>query len=211
MGQRVALPVRTRHERSAGPPQASSHPLGGQAHCAVGAFMSAVPGGAPHEGATADARLALRVAQHLQRLHVATLATVGPDGPWAAAVFYAHDGWDLYFLSSPTSRHAVNLAHEARAAATIQADHADWPGIQGVQLEGTVQPLSGNAEARARDLYGQKFPLVGKLAQAPAAIVRALAKVRWYRLSTSRLYFIDNTRGFGHREELVLRVGAADT
>ena len=109
------------------------------------------------------------------------------------------------------ANYVARFQHEARAAATIQADHADWPGIQGVQLEGTVQPLSGNAEARARDLYGQKFPLVGKLAQAPAAIVRALAKVRWYRLSTSRLYFIDNTRGFGHREELVLRVGAADT
>ncbi len=166
--------------------------------------------GAPREGATAGAQLASRVAQHLHRLHVATLATVGPEGPWAAAVFYVHDGWDLYFLSSPTCRHALNLAHDARVAATIQADHADWPGIQGVQLEGTVQPLSGDAEARARALYGQKFPLVGKLAQAPAAIVRALAKVRWYRLGTSRLYFIDNSRGFGHREELVLRAGAAD-
>jgi len=166
--------------------------------------------GAPRKGATADAQLASRVAQHLQRLHVATLATVGPDGPWAAAVFYVHDGWDLYFLSSPTSRHALNLAHEARVAATIQADHADWPGIQGVQLEGTVRPLAGDGEARARDLYGQKFPLVGKLAQAPAAIVRALAKVHWYRLRTSRLFFIDNTRGFGHREELALGASAAD-
>lgn len=148
--------------------------------------------------------LGARVAAHLQRVHVATLATVGPDGPWAAAVFYVHDGWDLCFLSSPTSRHTLNLAHNAQVAVTIQADHADWPGIQGVQLEGTVQLLSAEAESRARDLYGQKFPVIGKLAQAPAAIVQALTKVRWYRVLTRRLLYVDNTRGFGHREELDL-------
>jgi uncharacterized protein YhbP (UPF0306 family) len=154
--------------------------------------------------------LSSRVRQHLQHLHVATLATAGPDGPWAAAVFYVHDGWDLYFLSAPTSRHALNLTHSAQVAVTIQADHADWPGIQGVQLEGTVETLQGDAETRARHLYGQKFPVVGKLAQAPAAIVKALTKVRWYRVTTRRLFFIDNTLGFGHREELDLRAGLAD-
>lgn len=154
--------------------------------------------------------LSSRVWQHLQHLHVATLATAGPDGPWAAAVFYVHDGWDLYFLSAPTSRHALNLAHNAQVAVTIQADHADWPGIQGVQLEGTVEILRGDAEARARHLYGQKFPVVGKLAQAPAVIVKALTKVCWYRVTTRRLLFIDNTLGFGHREELDLRADSAD-
>ena len=54
--------------------------------------------------------LAVRVAQHLQSHHVATLATTGAQGVWAAAVFYVHDGWALYFLSSPTSRHCANLA-----------------------------------------------------------------------------------------------------
>ena len=36
---------------------------------------------------------------------------------------------------------------------------------------------------------------------APAAIVLALARVRWYRLRISRLYFIDNQRGFGQRQQ----------
>ena len=148
--------------------------------------------------------LAARVAQHLQSCHVATLATTGAQGVWAAAVFYAHDGWDLYFLSSPTSRHCTNLAESDRIAATIQADHADWSGIKGVQLEGRVRELAGEAESRARHLYGEKFPVVGKLAQAPAAIVKALAKVRWYQIRPQRLFYIDNSLGFGHREELNL-------
>ncbi len=150
-----------------------------------------------------------RVQRHLQAHHVATLATSGAQGVWAAAVFYVHDGWDLYFLSAPGSRHCLNLADSAQVAVTIQGDHADWPGIQGVQLEGVVQELTGDAETRARRLYGQKFPLIGKLAQAPAVIVQALAKVRWYRVAPRRLLFIDNSLGFGHRDELDLSAPVA--
>ncbi|MBK9235341.1 MAG: pyridoxamine 5'-phosphate oxidase family protein [Rhodoferax sp.] len=148
--------------------------------------------------------LAERVQQHLRSHHVATLASSGVDGPWAAAVFYVHDGWDLYFLSSPTSRHCLNFTHNAQVAVTIQRDYDDWPGIKGVQLQGLVEELVGADEANARDQYGRKFPIVGKLAQAPAAIVKALAKVRWYRVRPQRLLYIDNTLGFGHREEVDL-------
>ncbi len=135
---------------------------------------------------------------------MATLASNGPEGIWAAAVFYVNDGCNLLFLSSPSSRHCANLAHSAQVAVTIQADYADWPGIKGVQMEGSVLELGGDAEQRARRLYGEKFPVVGKLAQAPAVIVQALAKVRWYRVEPRRLFFIDNALGFGHREELDL-------
>jgi uncharacterized protein YhbP (UPF0306 family) len=133
-----------------------------------------------------------------------TLATQGADGPWAAAVFYAADGHSLIFLSSPTSRHCVNLALDARCAATIQEDCRDWAQIKGIQLEGQVRELQGEEESRAQRLYGEKFPIVGPLANMPPAIVKALAKVRWFRLLPERMYFIDNSKGFGHREEIGL-------
>ncbi|HJW57815.1 MAG TPA: pyridoxamine 5'-phosphate oxidase family protein [Burkholderiaceae bacterium] len=143
------------------------------------------------------------VQRYLQEHHVATLATSGED-LWAAAVFYVSDGYILYFLSSPASRHCRNLAHNPRVALTIQEDYADWPAIKGVQLEGIAVEIAGDEEAHARRLYGQKFPVVGKLAQAPAAIVKAMAKVRWYKIMPQRLYFIDNSTGFGHRDEIDL-------
>ena len=89
-------------------------------------------------------------------------------------------------------------------AVTIQEDYADWPQIKGVQLEGIASEIAGAEEKQARLLYGQKYPVVGKLAQAPAAIVKAMAKVRWYKVVPQRLYFIDNSAGFGHRDEIVL-------
>ena len=134
--------------------------------------------------------------------HVMTLASHGRDGPWAAAVFYVSDGVTLYFLSSPSSRHCRNIAENPQVAVTIQEDYADWPQIKGIQAEGVVREISGEDETRARSLYGARFPLVGRLAQAPAAIVKALAKVRWYRFEPRRMVFIDNAAGFGHRDEI---------
>jgi len=149
-------------------------------------------------------RLAHEVADYLRRHHVLTLATCGPDGPWAAAVFYVHDGNALTFLSAPTTRHCRNLAHDARCAATIHDDTGEWSQIKGVQLEGRVRELDGDEARLARQRYGEKFPLIA--GPAPAPIVQALAKVRWYRLDAQRVYFIDNSRGFGHREAVELAV-----
>ncbi len=141
---------------------------------------------------------------YLRDHHVATLATYGSEGPWAAAIFYVNDGDTLYFLSSPESRHSRNLVQNPRVAVTIQEDYTDWLEIKGVQMEGVASEISGVEEEKARKLYGQKFPVVGLLAQAPAAIVKALAKVRWYKIVPQRLYFIDNSFGLGSRDEIKL-------
>lgn len=146
-----------------------------------------------------------QVAGYLADHHVMTLATQGAEGPWAAAVFYATEGASLIFLSAPGTRHCRNLALDARCAATIQEDYSDWTQIKGIQLEGRVIELEGDEEKRAQALYGEKFPVVGPLAKVPPAIVKALAKVRWYRLVPERFHFIDNSRGFGHRDEIGLK------
>ena len=143
-----------------------------------------------------------RALDYLAGHRVMTLATHGPEGPWAAAVFYANDGFNLYFVSSPASRHCRNLAAHARVAATIHEDYRDWQQIKGIQLEGTVEQLSGAEEALARGIYGRKFPLTAGLASAPAAIAAALAKARWYKLTAVRVYFVDNSAGFGHRGQV---------
>ena len=145
-----------------------------------------------------------RLQHHLQNHHVATLATCGNDSPWAAAVFYANDGNTLFFLSSPNSRHCRDLLQNSNVAVTIQDNCTDWLKIKGVQIEGIATEIFGDEENLARRLYGKKFPVVGMLAQAPAAIVKALAKVRWYKIVPERLYFIDNSHGLGSRKEICL-------
>ena len=141
---------------------------------------------------------------YLQSHHVMTLATQGPTDLWAAAVFYVSDEFTLYFLSSPTSRHSQNLEFSGRVAATIQEDIDDWRAIQGIQMEGQVQRIGGEEQARTLLRYGQKFPLVGNLAAAPAEIVKAMSRIAWYKITPERLFFVDNSQGFGHRDEVPL-------
>ena len=145
-----------------------------------------------------------RVQAYLGGQHVMTLATGGDAGPWAAALFYVHEGFTLYFLSSPATRHCRNLAQRPRVSVTIQQDCSDWPQIKGVQLEGIASRITGKEEQRVRNLYGAKFPVVGKLAQAPAVIRDAFARVSWYQVVADRAYFVDNSAGFGHRDEIDL-------
>lgn len=153
------------------------------------------------------AALPAAVAAYLDEQHVMTLATSGGDGPWAAAVFFVRLDDDLVFMSSARSRHGRDLAADPRCAAAVQANERDWARIKGVQMQGKVSTIEGAERARALLHYAAKFPLVASPATAPAAIAAAMAKVRWYRLRIDRLFFIDNSRGFGHREQIDLDAG----
>ncbi len=134
---------------------------------------------------------------YLKEHRVMTLATSGVDGPWAAAVFYANRGFNLYFISADHTRHVQDLAFNSRVAATIQKDYRNWPDIKGVQLEGLVAKLSGNERSRAIAQYKGKFPFIDS---AGVQIQSAFKRISWFRLTPDRLYFIDNSRGLGHRD-----------
>lgn len=145
------------------------------------------------------------VLAYLEEHRVMTLATSGVDGPWAAAVFYANQGFDIFFISASHTRHGQDLALDPRAAATIQEEYRDWPDIKGIQMEGTVSKLSGDDRRRAMDSYRDKFPFIDS---AGAQIQSAFKRISWYRLTPDRLYFIDNSRGLGHRDLIDLDSGA---
>ena len=40
---------------------------------------------------------------------------------------------------------------------------------------------------------------------APAEIAQPMADIRWYSIVPDRLYFIDNSKGLGHRDEVPLQ------
>lgn len=133
----------------------------------------------------------------LAREHVLTLATQDAAGPWAAPVFYALDGEDLLFVSSPRARHSAALAEGSRCAGAVHAPAAAWQQIAGVQLAGSVRQLEGEEAETARAVYTRRFPFV---AEGDPALVAALARSAWYRLRIDEAVRVDNTRGLGQRE-----------
>lgn len=137
---------------------------------------------------------------YIASCHVMTLATSGPTGTWASAVFYVADQFTFYFLSAPHTRHVSNLEHNPRCAATIQRDYDEWQDIRGIQMEGVVLQLGGEARDEAAALYAHKYTF---LEEAPTPIKRAMDKVAWFSLTPDRLYYLDNSRGFAHRDRIL--------
>lgn len=147
---------------------------------------------------------------YLRAHNTLSLATVGSDGPWASAVFYANRGFSLYFLSEPSTRHGANLAKRADVAGTINEDYGDWREIKGVQLEGACKPVAGKVEqAAALAAYVRKFPFVASFLK-PDQLLEGMEisgrplNVRLYKLIPRRFFFLDNARGFSHRVEVPL-------
>jgi uncharacterized protein len=148
-----------------------------------------------------------QVLDYLQGHNTMTLATCFGDLPWGATVFYASDDLNLYYFSAPDSRHCQNLAANARVAVTIQEDYKDWRQIKGVQLEGAVMLVDSVFEkAKAMAVYGRKYRDVVKLFTDPSSgeFYKAFLKVKFYRVTPEKVFFIDNTQGFGKRRELFL-------
>ncbi len=158
-----------------------------------------------------------RVQDFLRHHTTMSLATVSPEGlPQSAAVFYAtDDDLNLYFLSEPNSRHGCNLKQNPRAAVTIHADGQAWQEIRGLQIEGTVDWVAGLGQtALAAKVYATRFDFLKGLLDAAGGSFRsdasdeavtlsgALAGSRFLVLRPTWIRLIDNTLGFGHKEEI---------
>ena len=148
------------------------------------------------------------ILDYLKLHNTVSLATERDGRPHAATVFYVSIGYQLYFLSSPSSRHGENLSLNPQVSATINEDYSDWLLIKGIQLEGQVEIVGGIVESgKIAKAFIKKFPTVADFLFSPRklgqAIASKVAKVKFYKLTPSRIYFIDNEIGFGQREELI--------
>ena len=128
------------------------------------------------------------------------LSTSGADGdPHATALFYlTGPQLELYWFSSPSSRHSRNLARQSRAAVTIYRSTEDWKNICGVQMHGTAEKILDRVlrQKIARE-YGERFRL-GTLFRT------AMARNALYVFRPSWIRYLDNGRRFGFRVELTL-------
>ncbi len=148
-----------------------------------------------------------RITAFLDTHHVVSLATCGPNGPHAANVFYVRDGLALLWISDPASRHSVELDAEPRIAATVAPDYCDFDDIRGVQISGEARRITDPPErAHVRLMLEARYPFLGRLSEGPTALRDAYAHVEFYRLEPSQIVLIDNSRGFGHKDILDLRV-----
>ncbi|MEJ2715926.1 MAG: pyridoxamine 5'-phosphate oxidase family protein [Deltaproteobacteria bacterium] len=154
------------------------------------------------------------VIEFMNSFTTVNLACVQGEEPWAAAVYYARQGFDLIFFSSPGSRHSTAFSENARAAATIHGDYKGWREIKGLQMEGTVERIKGvRAQARALATYLKRYPFAREFLSHPSAlspsVALKMAKVALYRFRPTTILYMDNEQGFGTRRKLNIENGKA--
>ena len=93
---------------------------------------------------TNDAEFIQLVARLLKGQSTLALATTADDGaPRVAPLFYvSDDDLRLYWFSSPSSEHSMNVARNNEAAVTVYRSTEQWKEIWGVQMRGTVAMVS---------------------------------------------------------------------
>lgn len=136
---------------------------------------------------------------------VMCLASASVSGPWCAPLFFApvEGGRTLVFLSDPKSRHARELAADPRAAAGLYLETRSTPRIRGLQLEGSVERLTGAAQRAARKAWLGRFPgAAGLLSRRPHE--------RFFAFHIRRAKLTDNRKGFGHKELFDFTAGGTD-
>jgi uncharacterized protein len=140
------------------------------------------------------------VRELLASARTASLATLGPEGaPHAANVqFAADDKLDLYFISSPHSQHARDMALNAVVALTVYDPRdVDPRGLRGLQIRGRCEVVAAAAREPAEALYLAKFSY---LRQHPQLLTLVRSQ-QVFRLRACWVRYIDNSRGFGFFRE----------
>lgn len=90
------------------------------------------------------------------------LATASASGAvHVAPMFYATEGKSIFFSAPEGSATAANLKANPRAAVAVADPPGDWGQARGLQIDGAVTELDGDAEAAAGALFQVKFPHLG--------------------------------------------------
>lgn len=128
-----------------------------------------------------------------------TLAYADQDGPGACAVWFAA-GLDLtiFFLSAASTRHGMALRAGGDVAFTVHKDEQDWKTIQGIQGRGYCCPVSAEEHNDAWRIYTARFPFVVRQA---LNLQTALLRTTLWCIRPTWMRVIDNTRGFGFKQE----------
>ena len=143
------------------------------------------------------------ISRYLVRHTTLSLATCHDGLPWSTDLFYASDdSCQLYFVSSVTTRHSKHIAANPRVSVSISRQCAGWKDIRGLQLDGVAGVVSEADRDWVIETYLTKFPALKRLHQA-SEILSLFWKSSFYRISPEWIRLIDNSKRFGHKDELL--------
>lgn len=136
---------------------------------------------------------------------------VGSNGKaWSAPVYYLFDDKKFYFFSNPKARH-IRLSKkltaaepEGLSAASIFRDDADIKNLAGIQMSGNIVRSPLNARSvRVAKRYCRQFKISGNAVDI-LGFFTSKFHASLYCFEPEIVYYMDNAKGFGSRQEVVL-------
>ena len=137
----------------------------------------------------------------LNNHHTMSLATSRDDCPFAASLFYANDGFIIYFLSSPVSQHSLNLSQNPNVAITINKDYSEWRMIKGLQIIGKADKVPEEELPIVIKTYSEKHSFV-RLILWDRNFSSRIVDVGFFKVIPETVRLIDNEVGFGYKVEI---------
>jgi nitroimidazol reductase NimA-like FMN-containing flavoprotein (pyridoxamine 5'-phosphate oxidase superfamily) len=144
-----------------------------------------------------DNTLKSKILELLDQHRLMTVATNRPDGwPQATTVGYVNNEMTIYFLCSPQSQKAANLARDNRISLTIDHDVSDPMAITGISMAAHAHPVTDPTEiAKALNLVQTRYP---EYAAFPMPKPEEIAV---YRVLPKVISVLDYSKGwFGHSD-----------
>jgi len=135
---------------------------------------------------------------YLSKCPVCTVATASVDGdPSASTVYFSNAGLDIYFNTARDSQKVRNIIANPRVAITLQEISAPKTDreIRGVQYNGKAVILSDAEANESPKPVLARHRAFNSLSRGNSVIVK---------VAPVRVYLIDYSKGFRHREEIRL-------
>jgi len=144
-----------------------------------------------------DETLEKKILDMLDQHRIMTVATNRPDGwPQATTVGYVNDGLTIYFLCSPQSQKAANLARDNRISLTIDHDVSEPMAITGLSMAAHAQPVTDPTEVAkvVMNLLQTRYP------EYAAFPMPQSEEIAVYRVLPKVISVLDYSNGFGHAD-----------
>ena len=118
--------------------------------------------------------------------HVLTLATMEREQPYTSNAFYVYlEEENMFvFTSDKKTRHGGEMLSNPKVAANIVLETKQVGKIQGLQITGVVQELSGELLSKAKKRYLKKYPYAVLKLETLWGL-----KVNFFKLTDNRLGF----------------------
>ena len=119
-----------------------------------------------------------------------SLATVADNAPWVCELHYAYDDvLNIYFRSTASRRHSVEITKNSRVAGNIVKEHKSGEAVRGVYFEGNAELLTDVDQSHpAYIAYCKRFGTTETILED----AKNVDGHKFYKISVKKFYVFDS-------------------